>query len=148
MPRHFPHLLPEDKELWRDFLSLNPNRFTRYQYDVKVGFGRDPGPDFPMNIREMALNISRRRIDAIGFNPHDITIIEISVFAGLTQLGQLMAYPTLYKSTTQVTLPIKRLLVARAIQTDIEPVLIKEQIPFEVITFAEPPNSLPLPINS
>lgn len=147
MPRHFPHLLPEDKELWKDWLALNPRRFTHYEYDVKVGFGRDPGSDFPMNIREMALNISRRRIDAIGFNPHDITIIEISVFAGLTQLGQLMAYPTLYKNTTEVTLPIKRLLVARAIQTDIEPVLIKEQIPFEVIPFPEPPPPLTLPLS-
>lgn len=147
MPRHFPHLLPEDKELWTDFLLLNPNRFTRYEYDIKVGFGRDPGPDFPINIREMALNISRRRIDAIGFTDNAITIIEISVFAGLTQLGQLMAYPCLYKSTTEVTLPVNRLLVARAIQTDIEPVLIDHKIPFEVIPFPELPNSLTLPLS-
>lgn len=147
MPRHFPHLLPEDRQLWENFLSLNPNRFTRYEYDIKVGFGRDPGPDFPMNIREMALNISRRRIDAIGFTDNAITIIEISVFAGLTQLGQLMAYPTLYETTTELNLPIKRLLIARAIQTDIEPVLIKHQIPFEVIPFAELPTSRPLPLS-
>lgn len=118
-----------------DFLKSNPKRFTRYEYDIKVGEGRDPGPNYPDHIREMALNISKRRIDAVAFADNSITIIEISVFAGLTQLGQLMAYPCLYKSTTQTNVPINRLLVARAIQTDIEPVLIEEQIPFIVVPF-------------
>ena len=137
MPRHFPHLLPEDRELWQDFLLNNPNFAKRYDYDIKVGEGRDPGPNYPDYIREMALNISKRRIDAIAFDDNSITIIEISVFAGLTQLGQLMAYPCLYKSTTKTKLPIKKLLVTRAIQTDIEPVLIQEQIPYNIVPAAE-----------
>lgn len=148
MPRRFPHLLKEDIELWEQFLDSPHNIYNRYNYDIQVGFGRDPGPNFPINIREMALNISRRRIDAIGFTNNAITIIEISVFAGLTQLGQLMAYPTLYETTYKITLPIKRLLIARAIQTDIEPVLVKHQIPFKLFPFPELPTSQPLPLSS
>lgn len=137
MPRHFPHLLPEDRELWEDFLSTSSNVYTEYQYDIKVGVGRDPGPEFPNHIREMALNISRRRIDAIGFIAETPTIIEISVNAGLTQLGQLMAYPCLYKIQTSTTRPIQRLLIARSIQTDIEPVLIDQKIPYILVPVAE-----------
>ncbi len=142
MPRHFPHLLKEDKELWIDFLRSDHNIYDRYEYDIKVGYGRDPGPDFPIYIREMAVNISRRRIDAIAFLPNAITIIEISIFAGLTQLGQLIAYPCLYKQTTPLNLPLKTLLIARAIQTDIEPVLIERKMPFLLYPFAELTNSL------
>ena len=137
MPRHFPHLLPEDRELWEDFLNTSSNIYSDYHYDLKVGEGRDPGPDFPDHIRDMAVNISRRRIDAIGFIAETPTIIEISVNAGLTQLGQLMAYPCLYRIQTGTTLPIQRLLVARSIQTDIEHVLIDQKIPFLIVPVAE-----------
>lgn len=133
MPRLYPHLLKEDRELWEDYLAIGDHRAQAYDYDVKVGEGRDPGPDFPDYIRNMALNISKRRIDAVWHTPTEITIIEISVNAGLTQLGQLMAYPCLYRATTDTKLPIKRLLLARSIQTDIEPVLAEEKIPFIVL---------------
>lgn len=137
MPRHYPHLLPEDKELWVDFLNSPNHIHTRYLYDIKVGEGRDPGENFPQYIRDMALNISKRRIDAIAFNGERPTIIEISVNAGLTQLGQLMAYPCLYKIQNPTTLPPQRLLVARSIQTDIEPVLIDQKIPYIIVPVAE-----------
>ena len=137
MPRHFPHLLPEDRELWEDFLNSSSNIYSDYQYDLKVGEGRDPGPDFPDHIRDMALNISKRRIDAIGFTGDTPTIIEISVNAGLTQLGQLMAYPCLYRIQTGTNLPIQRLLVAMSIQTDIEPVLIDQKIPCLIVPVAD-----------
>ena len=130
MPRHFPHLLPLDRELWIDFLDLPANVYKDYQYDVKVGDGRDPGPDFPDHIRQMALNISRRRIDAIGFTGTTPTIIEISTNAGLTQLGQLMAYPCLYKIQTPESPEPQRPLVAREIETDIQPVLPNQENPY------------------
>ena len=137
MPRHFPHLLPLDRELWIDFLDLPANVYKDYQYDVKVGDGRDPGPDFPDHIRQMALNISRRRIDAIGFTGTTPTIIEISTNAGLTQLGQLMAYPCLYKIQIPESPEPQRLLVAREIETDIEPVLRNQRIPFLIVPIAD-----------
>ncbi len=137
MPRHFPHLLPLDRELWIDFLDLPANVYDNYQYDVKVGNGRDPGPDFPDHIRQMALNISRRRIDAIGFTGTTPTIIEISTNAGLTQLGQLMAYPCLYKIQTPDSPEPQRLLVAREIETDIKPVLKDQKIAFILVPIAD-----------
>lgn len=138
MARRFPHLLKEDVELWQQFLDSPHNIYDRYDYDIQVGDGRDPGQDFPEHIRDMALNISRRRIDAIGFQPNAITIIEISISAGLTQLGQLQAYPCLYQITYSPKLPLKRLLVAQSIQTDIEPVLLDQKIPFIVLPLPEP----------
>jgi hypothetical protein len=130
--RQFPHLLAPDIDLWERFLAANPDRFKAYEYDIRVGAGRDPGADTPENIRGMALDLSQRRIDAIGYTPNDITIIEITCSAGLRAVGQMLAYPHLYRMTHSPTAPIKILLVASEIQTDMIPVLNTLKIPFEV----------------
>jgi hypothetical protein len=133
MPREFPHLLTEDIILWKRFLASPHNVYTTFEYDVRVGNGRDPGPDYPNNIRQMALDLSQRRIDAIGHTTDDITIIEISLNPGLTQLGQLIAYPTLYRQTFQYTGIIKTLLVAAVLQSDLLPVLEEGQLSYVLL---------------
>jgi len=130
MPREFPHLLKEDIALWKRFLIHPDNTFLNFEYDIRVGDGRDPGPNFDSTIRQMAINLSQRRIDAIGHNATGITIIEISNNPGLTQIGQLTAYPTLYKLTYHYTKPIKTLLVAASLQSDLLPVLEQGQLSY------------------
>ena len=137
MPRHFPHLLPEDRELWEDFLELPANVYENYPYEVKVRNRREPGPGFHDHIRAIALKIARSRIDASGVTGTTPTIIAISTTAGLTQLGQLMAYPCLYKIQIPESPEPQRLLVSRSIQTDIEPVLRNERIPFLIVPIAD-----------
>jgi hypothetical protein len=133
MPRAFPHLLKDDITLWERFLASPHNVFTDFEYDIRIGDGRDPGPDFERHIRKMALDLSKRRIDAIGKTKNGITIIEISTAAGLTQVGQLLAYPSLYRNTFNFSGEINRLLVAQTLQTDIEPVLIAERIHYIIL---------------
>lgn len=133
MARTYPHLLKDDIVLWERFLASPSNSYTDFEYDIRVGDGRDPGVDFPRNIRKMALDLSQRRIDAIGRAPNSITIIEISTNAGLTQIGQLLAYPTLYRQTFHYTGTIHRLLVAQELQSDITEVLRAENLPFVIL---------------
>lgn len=121
--RYYPHLLPDDITIWERFLNLHPHDYTRIEYDVRVGEGRDPGDAFPDNIRKMGLDISMRRIDAVGHAPDRIDVIEITRTAGLTSIGQLTAYPKLYRDKFRPTLPLRAVLVAEELQTDIQPVL-------------------------
>ena len=88
-----------------------------------MGLGRDPGPDYPKNIRAMAFDLSMRRIDAVGFTPTEIVVIEITHSAGLTAIGQVRAYPVLYALTFHPSLPVRPLLVAGELQSDIRFVL-------------------------
>ncbi len=117
--RQFPGLLPDDIILWERFLAMFPDRFQRFDYDVRVGTGRDPGETFDENIRNMALHLSQRRIDAVGWNDNELTIIEITLSAGLRALGQLQVYPHLYRQTFLPLQRIKTLLVAEEVQSDI-----------------------------
>jgi hypothetical protein len=133
MNERYTHLLPDDVALWSDYLATFPNQWKQIDYDVRVGDGRDPGSEYQDNIRHMAIQLSQRRIDAVGYTDRDITIIEISVAAGLTTLGQLSAYPHLFQSTYNPTLPLKLLLVCRRFQSDAQPAFDRLAIPYTLV---------------
>lgn len=120
---HFPHLLPPDAAVWNRFLSVHADKYLSFEYDLRVGKGRDPGAAFTTNIRSMALQLSQRRIDAIGHKRDSVTIFEITRKAGLTALGQLQAYPVLYRELFPGDYPLHTILVAESLQDDILQVL-------------------------
>lgn len=126
--RFFPHLLPQDIEVWKRFLAEHEHQYNSFDYDLRVGEGRDPGTDHAPNIRTMAIGLSQRRIDAVGHRNSSIDIIEITTRAGLTSIGQLQVYPNLYKTLHPTTKPISPLLVAERIQDDILPYLLESKI--------------------
>lgn len=117
--RQFPHLLPDDILIWEAYLADPLITWDSIDYDVRVGKGRDPGLAIAPNIRQMAIDLSQRRIDAVGHGPTFIDIIEITRSAGMTALGQLELYPILYQSTFSPAKPLRTLLVAAEIQSDI-----------------------------
>jgi hypothetical protein len=131
--RLYPHLLPEDIELWQDWLKLHPTRFERFEYDVLIGQGRDPGPSYQPNIRQMAITLSQRRIDALGYNAEGITIIELTVSAGLRAIGQLATYPALFHATYNPRTAVSLLLICREVQSDIKPILEMNGVEYEIL---------------
>lgn len=133
MPRKYAHLLPLTVEVWERFLARFENDYNLLEYDVRVGLGRDPGTDFESNIRQMALDLSFRRIDCVAHRPTDITVIEITHSAGFTALGQIAGYSVLYSLTYFPQLPIKSLLVCGELQSDIKPILDSLKVQYLVV---------------
>jgi len=123
--RFYPHLDPESIAIWEAHLAKFPSHSTSTDYDVRVGLGRDPGPDFDTATRRMALRISQRRIDVVAKTPEGLLIIEITGSAGQKALGQLMSYPDLYKARFNPLEPLFPVIIAREIQTDMEQAYIK-----------------------
>lgn len=137
----FPHLLPLDAALWQQFLEKYGGAFTQFEYDVRVGDGRDPGTAYPANIRYDAIVLSQRRIDVVGYQAKTITLFEVTASAGLTALGQLMAYPQLFIQTHSPDRAVQPHLVTYAFQPDIEKVFIAHAIPYTII---KPRNTITL----
>jgi hypothetical protein len=131
--RKYPHLLKVDVPVWERFLDRYGRDYNHFEYDVRVGLGRDPGPEVGNTIRQMALDLSLRRIDAVGHRADGIHVIEITTSAGMTAVGQLSSYPTLYRDTFHPTKPITPLLVAEMLQSDIETALNAANIPFVLV---------------
>lgn len=132
--RLYPHLLPEDIILWERFLTLHGQEFSHFDYDIRVGNGRPAGDIYPENIRQMALDLSMRRIDAIGHTPTELYIIEVTTSAGLKAIGQLITYPLLYQQTFGPTKPLHPLLVTESLQPDVLPALEAHAIDYLILT--------------
>jgi len=90
--RKYPHMMPNDILIWERFLTQFPVRFDGFDYDIRVGKGRIPAETEPQWKIDLALALTRFRIDAIGWNDGKPTIIEVKPYAGLSALGQLLGY--------------------------------------------------------
>lgn len=93
----FPHLLPVERKLWVRFLSSHPGLFDRFDYDVHIGAGvmpsAKPGDPYARNFRDL----TQKRIDVIGWEGSEPTIIEIRERADLGVIGKLVAYGKLWE---------------------------------------------------
>jgi len=115
----YPHLLPQDIDVWIQFLAEHSSEYQYFDYDVRIGDGRDPGTLVEEKYRRMAIQLSQRRIDAVGHAGDHLDIIEITVDAGIHAIGQLQTYPLLYQQTYRPGLPLRPVLVCRTISPDI-----------------------------
>ena len=115
----FPRMSSDDTYIWRMFLSKYGKDYTSFDYDFKVGRGSDPGDIVDYNLRQDFIELSRKRIDAIGYQPDGITIFEVKPRAGTQALGQLIIYKQLY-SQDYPTVKIKSVAVVCGFITDEE----------------------------
>ena len=117
--RHYARLLEPDIELLLDFQTDHRNEYLSWTYDVRVGPGRDPGDTVSPEIRKMALDLSRRRIDAIAETPTRIDLIEICQTAGYRTIGQLPIYAAYYQIDFKPTKPLQTCILCRDIPDDL-----------------------------
>ena len=93
IPRPMHHMLPEDREIWARFLSHFEDQFDRYEYDVLTGPKLEvPSEELPPNLRTLAERLFALRIDVLAKRNREVWIIEVKPNAGLSALGQLLAY--------------------------------------------------------
>ena len=126
--RYYPHLLQESIDLWELFLAEHKTEYLGFDYDVRVGVGRDPGDKYRPNIRQMAVDLSQRRIDVIGHRRDRLDIIEITPYAGIKAMGQLAVYPILFHNTFPQSKRIQPVLITSDISPDIVDHIAAQQI--------------------
>jgi hypothetical protein len=93
----YPHLLYRDVAIWERFLEVLDHGFDSFDYDVHVGSGVEVKDDWPDEIKTMALALSEKRIDVVGWKGESGTIIEVKAGASLSAVGQVLCYRVLYK---------------------------------------------------
>jgi len=117
--RHYARLLEPDIEILLDFQIDHISEYTSWTYDTRVGPGRDPGPSFLPEIRQMALDLSRRRIDCIAEATDRIDLIEICQTAGYRTIGQIPIYAAYYAQDFKPSKPIRPCILCRDIADDL-----------------------------
>lgn len=115
----YPGLLPREIVVLRAWLRLREKDFDRFDYNVRIGTGFDPGPTVSDSIRQMAIQNSQKRIDAVGYKGTDVTLIEVKDRAGFSAVGQLVGYLHMWQAAHPEQAKPRLLLVANRLQDDI-----------------------------
>lgn len=131
--RLYPHLMPGEIPIWEAWLEDHKSDFDRFNYDVRVGESIIPPPHLDANLADMAVSLAKKRIDVVGYKGNDPTVIEIKPYAGLTTLGQLLAYPVLYRWEFPGMPPPKVLLITPRLMPDMANLFYAFEIPFNIV---------------
>src|SRR2546425_11738479 len=119
----FPALLPDEQIVFRSWLRLHEKDYDRIDGNVRIGVGQDPGPSFPQSTRDMAVQLTQLRIDAVLYRGADVTLAEIKRRAGPANIGQLLTYRAAWVNENRSVVPPKLLLVCNAFTPNILPAL-------------------------
>ena len=99
----FPHMAPYDIPLFASFLLSDLGRAVqRWEFDVSVGPGVDPGPYMDPKVRDNVIYLTQVKIDAVGWVGQIPTIYEVKPDLSLTGFGQLIGYRWYYQQHTGI----------------------------------------------
>lgn len=124
----FPGLLPREVLVLKAWLNLHEAEFDRFDYNVRLGEGNDPGSQFPQGIRDMAIKNTQKRVDAVAYKSDQPTLIEVKDRAGFSAIGQIVGYDALWRHQFPTTPAPKMLIVCNRFASDILPVLQRQGI--------------------
>lgn len=129
----FPGLLPRECLVLKAWLALHEAEYDRFDYNVRLGEGNDPGTQFPDDVRRMAILNTQKRVDAVAYKSDQPTLIEVKDRAGFSAIGQIVGYDALWRQQNPTTPAPKLLLVCNRFPNDILPVLQKQGIELAVV---------------
>lgn len=130
---NYPGLLPREIIVLRAWLRLHENEYDRFDYNVRIGTGFDPGPSVSQSIRDMAIANSQKRIDAVAYKANQVTLIEVKDRAGFSAVGQLVGYLHMWQAQYPEQPRPRLLLVANRLQDDIPLVASGANIDIELV---------------
>lgn len=129
----YPGMNPPEILIWREFLRLHQYEFEPlpkswldfrskqpgiipapgdvFDYNFRLGKGRDPGPEFTEAIRRQAIMATQFRVDAVGFQNGVPVIIEVDRNAGPAQTGQVLSYEAMWRNAKLTPVDPTMLLV-------------------------------------
>lgn len=129
----YPHLLGDDKEVWDRFILKFPDKFETVDYDIHVGSGIEPLEEPESKPAQQWKDLTRKRIDVVGWKINFATIIEVKKRVGLPTLGQILGYRFLYHRQNPGTFLLPSLIVCSQINQDDKDVLDHFGILYEVV---------------
>lgn len=115
---YYPHMKKHEAEIWDRFMSAMPWRPVTILYDVRLGKGAPLNAEDPDWVRRMVWSLSTKRVDAIVETRRDIYICEIKARAGLSALGQLLGYESLYMEQFRPRKRVHLVLICTAVEED------------------------------
>ncbi len=102
---------PREGQVFRLWLKDHEQEYDRFDYNVRVGPGRDPGPAYSDAVRSAAVLSSQLRLDAVAWKNGSPTLIEIKDFALITAIAQLTMYAAVWRIANPAQTSVALLIV-------------------------------------
>ena len=116
--RKYPHMIGEDSDVWTRFITKFPSHFDTVDYDVRVGKGSLTKPLEEEDYRNYWSQLTKKRIDVVGYKDVFVTLIEVKKRASLFTLGQVLGYKFLYQREHSDVPLIQTLIICSSITPD------------------------------
>ena len=129
----WPGMLPREVIIFREWLRLHAGEFDRFDGNVRIGAGHDPGPTWPDEIRRMAIMNTQLRVDAVGYQGAKPFLIEVKDSAGASATGQLVTDEAVWLQDFPSTPAPGLILVTNRVQANILPLIQKMGIRLDVV---------------
>lgn len=132
--RHkFPGMAPREIIIFKAWLALHQDEYNKFEYNVRVGNGIDPGPQYPAIYRQQYIQNTQKRIDVVAWQSVAPTIIEVKDRATASSMSQILTYAALWPLTFPQTPAPKLLLVTNRVAADMPMVLDKSGIGLAIV---------------
>lgn len=114
----YDHMKPADVAIWEEFMRQNISAYDTVIYDQEIGEGAPIPPGTAENMAKDFKILTQYKIDVVGFKGADIDIIEIKPRAGLSALGQILGYVTLFNKEFSPGVKVTPVILTDEIRPD------------------------------
>jgi len=123
-----PQMLPWDVPVWHRYLDEHRDEYRAFIYNFAIT-EKKPPEGLPENIVKSWMYSTAVRIDVVGERKDgSYDIIEVTRQANLRAVGQILVYTELVKKADPFGAKYNSLIVAEYANTDILPVLRKNNV--------------------
>jgi hypothetical protein len=100
----WPGMAPREIIIFKSWLAMHQNEYDRFDYNVRVGSGTDPGPSFPAIYREQYIANTQKRIDVVAWKvPVGYTATAAFQTDPIAEIARVGAYPTIIEVKDRAT---------------------------------------------
>jgi hypothetical protein len=110
-----------------------PWKIISATYDLHVGYGMPLDPEWSESIQKMVQTVTRKRIDVVVVVPGATYLVEIKPRAGMSALGQLVAYKQLFLSEHKPSGELRLACVCERVEPDLDRVFRQNGIELYVV---------------
>jgi len=112
-------MLAPDIPVWYRFLDAWKHQFITLYYDSLLGGPLLTTDEDKDRMSRMWRALTSKRTDAIAELQDEMWIIEVALFPEMRAVGQLITYDALWKEDPKIDKPVRKILVAQGIDSDV-----------------------------
>lgn len=77
----YPGMQADETLVWRTWAALHETEYDRFDHNIRLGPGNDPGPAYLPQVRTATILNSQLRLDSVGWKGIDNTLLPAKIYS-------------------------------------------------------------------